>query len=315
MSGRIQIPGSWFRLTAIPRSASALHARERTARTAAVVIQSHHGAAEVPAWGRSNGSRSRGQADMDRRSAAPLLAGDPTLKYRCRSKDHVAEIPAKPLSELTFSSHRNIKLTATFTYRGREPGYPGPPAQIRTCALTHPAPALGVDGEALVWPRVTDGGLWPKEAGQAVQRWPFVAVLLRAPAQGAQKHASDRENECLESTRCAGDSVVVQPSVDDSSEPSGHFVFAPVHSLSELFLDAPEGASHPLSGWLAPDPESPSQGFGAEVRHAQKVEGFRFALPAFLSVCSRKPSELDEPGFVGMHVQPEMGEPFPQRLT
>ena len=27
--------------------------------------------------------------------------------------------------------------------RGREPGYPGPPAQIRTCALTHTAPTLG----------------------------------------------------------------------------------------------------------------------------------------------------------------------------
>ena len=27
--------------------------------------------------------------------------------------------------------------------RGREPGYPGPPAQIRTCALAHTAPTLG----------------------------------------------------------------------------------------------------------------------------------------------------------------------------
>ena len=26
---------------------------------------------------------------------------------------------------------------------GREPGCPGPPAQIRTCALTHTAPTLG----------------------------------------------------------------------------------------------------------------------------------------------------------------------------
>ena len=26
---------------------------------------------------------------------------------------------------------------------GREPGYPGPPAQIRTCALAHTAPTLG----------------------------------------------------------------------------------------------------------------------------------------------------------------------------
>ena len=27
-------------------------------------------------------------------------------------------------------------------HRGRELGCPGPPAQIRTCALTHPAPTL-----------------------------------------------------------------------------------------------------------------------------------------------------------------------------
>ena len=44
----------------------------------------------------------------------PLLAADPTLEYRCRSKDHVAEIPATPLYELTSSNHRNIKITATF---------------------------------------------------------------------------------------------------------------------------------------------------------------------------------------------------------
>ena len=33
--------------------------------------------------------------------------------------------------------------TLTDVGRGREPGYPGPPAQIRTCALTHTAPTLG----------------------------------------------------------------------------------------------------------------------------------------------------------------------------
>ena len=195
--------------------------------------------------------------------------------------------------------------------RGREPGCPGPPAQIRAGALTHPAPALGVDGETLGGPRVTDGGSWPVEVDEATQRRPSVAVLLRAPAQGAQEHSFDREDECLESTRCAGDGVAVQPSVDDPSEPSGNFVFAEVHSPSEFFLDAPEGAPHPLSGWFASDPEFPSQGLGAEVRHAQKVEGFRFPLPTFLSVCSREPSELDEPGLVRMHVQPKSGEPFP----
>ena len=52
---------------------------------------------------------------MDPRSAVSRLAGDPTLGHGCRSKDHVAEFPATPLFELTCSSHRNIKMTATFT--------------------------------------------------------------------------------------------------------------------------------------------------------------------------------------------------------
>ena len=43
--------------------------------------------------------------------------------------------------------------------RGRDAGYPAPPAQIRTCPLRHPAPPLGcalqsADGESLVRPRV-----------------------------------------------------------------------------------------------------------------------------------------------------------------
>ena len=51
---------------------------------------------------------------MGPRSVVPLLTGDPTLEYRFRSKDHVAEIPATPLSKLTYSIHRNIIRTATF---------------------------------------------------------------------------------------------------------------------------------------------------------------------------------------------------------
>ena len=35
----------------------------------------------------------------------------------------------------------NKALGKPLSHRGRKPGYPGPPAQIRTCALTHPAPA------------------------------------------------------------------------------------------------------------------------------------------------------------------------------
>ena len=41
---------------------------------------------------------------------------------------------------------RAPELTTTFG-RGRNTGFPVPPAQIRTCALTHPAPASAIDGK------------------------------------------------------------------------------------------------------------------------------------------------------------------------
>ena len=80
-------------------------------------------------------------------------------------------------------------------YRGRELGCPSPPAQIWTCALTHPAPTSGVDDKPLARPQVTDGGFRPMEAYKAVQCWPTVAIFLRASAQSAHQHSLDRLNE------------------------------------------------------------------------------------------------------------------------
>ena len=71
-------------------------------------------------------------------------------------------------------------------YRGRKLGCPSPPAQIRACALTHPAPTSGVDDKPLASPQVTDGGFRPMEACKAVQCWPTVAIFLQASAQNAQ---------------------------------------------------------------------------------------------------------------------------------
>ncbi len=65
-------------------------------------------------------------------------------------------------------SDRMCPDLADVSDRCRKSGCPGPP-QIQTCALTHPAPALGVDGKALGRPRVTDGGFWPVEADEAIQ--------------------------------------------------------------------------------------------------------------------------------------------------
>ena len=66
----------------------------------------------------------------------------------------------------------------------------------------------------------------------------------------------------------------------------------------------------------ASQPEFPVSGLAADVaecaRHSQKLEGLRFSLPSALSVRACEPSELDEPGFVGVQFQPEPGKPFLQ---
>ena len=71
----------------------------------------------------------------------------------------------------------------TFRYRGRDAGYPAPPAQIRTCPLRHPAPPLGwTDGESAVRPRVSDFQPGPMGSGQSRDVSPCGAVLLRPAA-------------------------------------------------------------------------------------------------------------------------------------
>ena len=68
-------------------------------------------------------------------------------------------------------------------YRGRDAGYPAPPAQIRTCPLRHPAPPLGcIDGESSIRPRVSDFQPGPMGSGQSRDVIPSGAVLLRPAA-------------------------------------------------------------------------------------------------------------------------------------
>ena len=52
--------------------------------------------------------------------------------------------------------------------------------------------------------------------------------------------------------------------------------------------------------------ECPAPGIDAEMRHAHEHEGFRFAQPSLRPVHFRKPSKFNEPGFVGVQVQPKL---------
>ena len=79
------------------------------------------------------------------------------------------------------------RILREFGERGKKWGCPGTPVQIWPYALTHPAPASGMDGKALARPRMSDGGFRPVTSDWASQCRPFSAVFLRESAQGAKE--------------------------------------------------------------------------------------------------------------------------------
>ena len=80
-------------------------------------------------------------------------------------------------------------------HRGRNPGFSGPPAQIRTGALTHPAPPSGrapaLDDESCIRPWVSDLQGGPIGRDELVQVFPFRMILLGSPSQDAHPCPSE----------------------------------------------------------------------------------------------------------------------------
>ena len=106
------------------------------------------------------------------------------------------------------------------TCRGREAGFPAPPAQIRTCPLRHPAPPSGrIDGKALARPWVSDFQFGPVLLSQLCEVVPLVAVLLRPAAQCAKPQTFQAAAEPGQVSKAGRDCKIVQPPVDHPSQP------------------------------------------------------------------------------------------------
>ena len=108
------------------------------------------------------------------------------------------------------------------------------------------------------------------------------------------------------------DGKVVQPSVENLSQPFSGFFNAVVHPPAKLLLDSLQGVCHPLRDRFAPQLEPPFPVLLAVVRETQKVERLRFSQPSVLTVLTCEPPELDKPGLVGVQVQFEASEPLLQ---
>ena len=198
--------------------------------------------------------------------------------------------------------------------RGRSAGCPAPPAQIRTCALTHPAPALSVDGKSLRRPRVEDGHGGPVLPAQGVQTFPWVACPLRPSADSPHPEPPQRPHELRQRRAACGHRVIAKPSAKHPSKPPCCHHRVVMHAPTQLGLDGLEGPAHPLRDRFPAQTEAPIALRPAVVREAEEVERLRSTLPALPAVRSREPAELQQARLLRVHSQPERCEPFPHPL-
>jgi hypothetical protein len=120
--------------------------------------------------------------------------------------------------------------------------------------------------------------------------------------------------EGIQRLSIARNSVVIEVSLHYRFQPSTLFRYRlmpiPVQCFPDLFDFGPE----PLGDGFPVDCETAVSPLSADVREAEKVEGFRLPFPTLLPVRYGKPSEFNQAGFPVMHCQSELGQPFFQFL-
>src|SRR5919197_3773601 len=78
----------------------------------------------------------------------------------------------------------------------------------------------------------------------------------------------------------------------------------------ELVLDRLQFGPQPLRDGVPSEPEAPASPLPADVREAQEVERLRLPEAPCRSPLGGVPPELDQPGLVGMQLQPELRQPL-----
>ena len=146
-----------------------------------------------------------------------------------------------PSSSPPYLSPQNVR------YRGRDAGYPTPPAQIRTCPLRHPAaPAGRVDDQSLARPWVSDSQLRPVDRDDLRQIIPAVAVLLRSATQLLEPQPFQAVDETQQMSKAGWNGIVVQPSVQNLPQPSSDGGDTGMSPSTKHFLDPFQGSRDPL---------------------------------------------------------------------
>src|SRR5262249_58837705 len=139
-------------------------------------------------------------------------------------------------------------------------------------------------------------------------------AFLTPASQDAAPDPSDQGTEPIQAGAVAGYGVIVEPSLDNCSQPPAHVGHREVHATHELGFDRLQLRAHALGDRLSLDRKRSLPRRPAVVREAEEVERFRLAQTTLGSTFRRKTAELDQACFVRVQFQAELGKSPPKLL-
>ena len=108
---------------------------------------------------------------------------------------------------------------------------------------------------------------------------PATATTLTAAADYFQPKTSHLVHEAADAVTVARDGMIIQPTLDNTSQPTGRLAKWPVHSLSQFSFDRLQGRADAFRHGVAMDGEPAAlASLGTLVREAKKIKRFRPAL-------------------------------------
>src|SRR5215469_550958 len=182
-------------------------------------------------------------------------------------------------------------------------------------AFPHPALASGDNAEAAqrVWMMYARSG--QPAVNNPQHPVPQHTAVLAASRQGAPPEPDRLEPKQVERPPVHGDPVVSIVPLDYRTQPPTHFRDGVVHAPLELGFHLTQFGLQALAYRLPQHREPPvAPLLPADMREAEEVEGLGLPLPAALSILGRIRPELQQPGFVGVQLQPELAQSFGEFL-
>jgi hypothetical protein len=136
------------------------------------------------------------------------------------------------------------------------------------------------------------------------------ATSLTTATKYVKPQTSYLADETTDSIAVSWDGVIVQPPLDNSTQPASRFAKWSVHSLLQIRFDLLQGRTHTLRYAVTLDrkPAMLSR-FSTLVSKTKKVERLWRTFTRFCSTLGRIATKLDQASFTFVELQTKLGEP------